>query len=61
MGRSAWEAENKVNRYELIEAIEYRKLIEEVAEMVYIDICQLLEDSFIRASNDDLKPLEEAA
>ncbi len=61
MGNKSWEAENLVYMYELIETIEFRKLIEEVAEIVYSDFCQLPNDSFICASNDDLKPFKEAA
>ncbi len=61
MGKKSWELENLVYKYEFIEAEEFRKLIEETAEIVYSDLCQLREDSFICASNDDLKPLTEAA
>lgn len=61
MGKRSWELENLIYKYDFIEAEEFRKLIEETAEIVYSDFCQLQEDSFICASSDDLKPLTEAA
>lgn len=61
MGKKSWEAENLTNKYEFIEAEEFRKMIEEVAGIVYSDFCQLPEDSFICALNGDLKPVTEAA
>ena len=61
MERKKWESKNLVHRYDFIEAEEFRKLIEETAEMIYDDFCQLPEDSFYCASNEDLKPLTEAA
>ena len=61
MDKKKWEPESLFYCYDFIEAEEFRKLIEETAEIVYSDFCQLQEDSFICASNDDLKPLEEAA
>lgn len=59
--KKKWEPENLFYSFEFINGEEFRKLIEETAEMAYIDICQLPEDSFYCASKNDLKPLEEAA
>ncbi len=61
MGKRSWEPENLTNKYEFIETEEFRKIIVEVAEIVYSDFCQLPEDSFICALNGDFKPVTEAA
>jgi hypothetical protein len=61
MGKRTWESENIIYKVEIIEAEEFRKLIEETAEIIYSGFCQLPEDSFYCASNEDLKPLTEAA
>lgn len=61
MGKRSWELENLINKYEFIEAEDFRKLIEETVEIIYSDFCQLPEDSFYCASNDDFKPLTKAA
>ena len=61
MGNRNWELENLFHRYDFVEAEEFRKLIEEAVEIIYSDFCQLPEDSFYCASNDDFKPLTEAA
>jgi hypothetical protein len=53
--------ESLIHRYEIIEAEEFRKIIEEAMEIIYSDFCQHPKDSFYCASNDDLKPLTEAA
>ncbi len=60
MGKKKWEAEKLIHGYELIEIEEFRKLIEETAEIVYSDFCQLQEDSFICATNCETKTLDEA-
>ncbi len=59
--KKKWEAEVIVYRYEFIESEEFRKIIEETAEIVYNDFCQLQEDSSFCASNNENKPLEEVA
>jgi len=59
--KQKWEAEVIVYRYEIIESEEFRKLIEETAEIIYSDFCQLQEDSSFCASNNESKPLEEVA
>lgn len=61
MGKGSWEAEKVVYKFEFIGAEEFSKIIEEAAEIVYSDFCQLPEDSFFCASNDDFKPSDEAA
>lgn len=47
--------------YEFIESEEFRKLIEETAEIVYNDFCQLQYDSSFCTSNNENKTLKEAA
>ena len=61
MLKKKWEPEVIVYRYEFIESEEFRKLIEETAEIIYNDFCQLQEDSSFCASNNEKKPLEEVA
>ena len=56
-----WNLENLIYSYEFIESEEFRKLIEEVAEIIYNDFCQLPTDSSIGASDNENKPLQEAA
>ncbi len=61
MVKKKWEPESIVYKYEFIESEEFRKIIEETAEIVYSDFCQLQEDSSFCASNNENKPLEEVA
>lgn len=61
MEKKKWEQENLIHSYEIIEAEEFRKLIEETAEIIYSGFCQLPEDSSICATNNEIKPLAEAA
>ncbi len=61
MGKRSWEPENLTNKYEFIETEEFRKIIVEVAEIVYSDFCQLPEDSLYCASQSESKTLEKAA
>ena len=56
-----WEPESIVYRYKFIESEEFRTIIEETAEIIYSDFCQLQEDSSFCASSNENKPLEEVA
>lgn len=61
MVKKKWEPEVVVYRYEFIETEEFRKLIEETAEIIYNDFCQLQKETSFCASNNENKPLEEVA
>ena len=55
-----WVIEKVVHEFDVIDKENFRKLIEEVAEITYDDFCQLPFDSSICASNVE-KPLTKAA
>ena len=56
-----WELENLVYSYEFIESEEFRKLIEETAEILYNDFCQLPIDSSFCVSINETETLKQAA
>ena len=53
--------ESLIHRYEIIEAEEFRKIIEEAVEIIYSDFCQHPKDSFYCASNNEINLLKEVA
>ena len=56
-----WKLENLLHRYDFIESEEFRKLIEETAEILYNDFCQLPIDSSFCASINETETLKQAA
>ena len=56
-----WELESLLYSYEFIESEEFRKLIEETAEILYNDFCQLPIDSSFCVSINETETLKEAA
>lgn len=59
--KKAWNPENVNHAYEIIDAEEFRKIVEEVAEIIYSDSCQLPSDSFYCATKTETKLSEKAA
>lgn len=56
-----WELESLLYSYEFIESEEFRKLIEETAEILYNDFCQLPIDSSFCVSINETETLKQAA
>jgi hypothetical protein len=59
--KKKWVLESLLHSYEFIEAEEFIKLIEETAEILYTDFCQLPNDSSLCVSINETKPLTQAA
>ncbi len=56
-----WEVHKINHKYEIIKFDEFRKLIEETAELIYSDFCQLQKDSSISAPDNENNSLEKVA
>jgi len=58
---SKWILQTIGHEFDFIENEEFKKLIEEIAEITYNDFCQLPTDSFLCISNNENKTLKEVA
>ncbi|MDO9183136.1 MAG: hypothetical protein Q7U04_12045 [Bacteriovorax sp.] len=56
-----WKLESLLYSFEFIESEEFRKLIEETAEILYNDFCQLPIDSSFCVSINETETLKQAA
>lgn len=59
--KQKWNLKNVEESFELVESVEFKKIIEEVAEIVYLDFCQLRKDSFLDLLDNEKPTLEKAA
>jgi len=59
--KQKWNLKNVEESFELVESDEFKKIIEEVAEIVYLDFCQLRTDSFLDLLDNEKPTLEKAA
>lgn len=60
MGKK-WDVEELVGVYEVVEKDEFRKMIEECADLVYFEFCQLQLDSSECVLINEVNSLEKAA
>ena len=56
-----WNLKTVEESIELVDDKEFRKIIEEVAELVYLDFCQLQKNSSLDLLDNECNPLEKAA
>jgi hypothetical protein len=60
MGKK-WDVEKLERIYEVVESYEFRKMIEECADLVYFEFCQLQKDSSECVFINEVNSLEKAA
>jgi hypothetical protein len=59
--KTKWNLEKVEEEFEIIENKEFRKIIEEMAELVYLNVCQLQKNSSLDLLDNETKSLEKAA
>lgn len=59
--KKKWKLKTIEESVEVIERKELRKIFEEVAEIIYLDLCQLQKDSSLNSLNNEQTSLEKAA